>query len=690
MRARWVLGAAIAAVAAVFAVPAVAWAAEPVSFGSSPIVDTVGALDGRTAEVESALDALYNDERIQLFVAYVDTFTDPSDAAAWADTTAESNGLGVNDYLLAVSTTGRTYYLSADGNSPLSDQQLGEIEQNFVEPALRSEDWAGASIAAAEGLERAARGDSLDAATGSGDENAVDSGGGATFVWFFIIVVLAVGLVLFFVIRKRKKSPASVDHGQGGLGGLSTAELKQRAGSALVRTDDAVKTSEEELGFAVASYGTAATSNFQTALADAAALLSAAFTLQQKLDDAEPDTEEQRRSWYAQIIEQCEKANAVLDEQAEAFDALRALEKNAAQAVAATREAASVQQARIDGVRASLARLYSQYTDAALATIADNPEQAIARLGFATQMLSDAESDLAANRTSDAAVSIRAAEEAVDQARLLLDAVERLDHDLTEARASFSAAIADLRGDIAAASALPPGSDTSGQLAAVVASTEQVLADVTQKLTGDRVNPVEIVQRLEQANTQIDGVLGGVRDAQAAQQRAQAALSQTLLAARGQVSAAEDFITARRGAVGAEARTRLAEAGRLIVQAESLSASDPAQALSQAQRANQLASEAISRAQNDVGGFGGGAGGLGGLLGGSGGNSGGGGDMMGAVLGGILINTMLGGGGGSRSGGGMFGGGGGSSAGRGSGGRRSAGSFGGSGTRSRRGSGGRF
>lgn len=687
MRARWSVGAAIAAIAIVLSAPAAAWATDPVPFGSDAIVDTVGALDGNTVEVQKALDSLYDNERVQLFVAFVDTFTNPSDAAEWADTTASANGLGVNDYLLAVSTEGRTYYLSAASGSPLSDEQLSEIDQNYIEPALRDNDWAGAAIGAANGLERAAGGESLSGATGSG--------GGTTFVWFFVIAVIAIGVVLFFVLRRRKKSPASVDQAKGGLGALSTTELKQRAGSALVRTDDAIKTSEEELGFAVASYGASATAGFQTALADAKALLSTAFTLQQKLDDSAPDTEEQKRSWYAQIIEHCEKANAVLDEQADAFDALRELEKNAPQAAATLREAAAAQQTRLDATRATIERLRTQYTDAALATIADNPEQAGARLGFASQALSEAEADLAASKTSDAAVAIRAAEEAVDQAKLLLDAVDRIDHDLTEARATFSAAIADLRADVAAAKALPAGADASGQLASIVAGTEQVLADVTQKLAADRVNPVEIVQRLEQANTQIDSVLGGIRDAQAAQQRAHAALSQTLLAARSQVSAAEDFITARRGAVGAEARTRLAEAGRLIVQAETLSSSDPVQALSQAQQANQLASEAISRAQNDVGAFGGqmgggGTGGLGGLFGG-GSNSGGGGDMMGAVLGGILINSVLGGGGGgSRSGGGMFGGGGGGSSSRGSGSRRSPGSFGGSSTRSRRGSGGRF
>lgn len=687
MRARWGFGAAVAAIALVLAAPLAALATTPVTFGASPIVDTVGAIGARTAEVEKAIDGLYDAERMQLYVAYVDIFEDPTDAVAWTDDTANANGMGSNDYLLAVAVDGRTYYLSASPDSPLSDEQLSEIDRNYIEPALRDEDWAGAAIGAATGLERAAQGASLDGGSGGGS-------GGSGFVWVFIIGVVVIGVVLFFVLRRRGKSHAAGGQGAaapGGLGALSTAELKQRAGSALVRTDDAVKTSEEELGFAIASYGTEATAGFQQALADAKALLSAGFTLQQKLDDSEPDTEEQQRSWYAQIVEQCEKANSVLDAQAEAFDALRALEQNAPHALQSTRQAAEAVRGRLDGARQKLAGLATRYTDAALATIADNPAQAEDRLAFAATALTDAEAAIAAGTTSDAAVDIRAAEEAVDQAALLVDAVDRLDHDLTAASESISAAIADLRSDVAAAKALPAETDRSGQLAPVVASTEAVLADVSAKLSAERVNPVEVVQRLEQANSQIDSLIGSVRDAQAASARAQAALSQTLLAARSQLSAAEDFITARRGAVGAEARTRLAEAGRLIVQAESLAGADPTQALAQAQRANQLAAEAIRLAQNDVGGFGGGmGGGMGGDLFGAG-SGGGGSNIAGAVLGGILINSVLGGGGGSRGssrggswGGGSFGGG------SGGGSRRGPGSFGGSGTRSRRGSGGRF
>ncbi|MFZ8360713.1 hypothetical protein ACO1LX_20290, partial [Staphylococcus aureus] len=79
-----------------------------------------------------------------------------------------------------------------------------------------------------------------------------------------------------------------------------------------------------------------------------------------------------------------------------------------------------------------------------------------------------------------------------------------------------------------------------------------------------------------QGNTAIDAVLGAARDEAERRQRAQSQLDGVLVQARAQVSATEDFISARRGAVGPTARTRLAEAGAALVQAEQLRAADPA------------------------------------------------------------------------------------------------------------------
>lgn len=700
MRSRWLIPVAAAALFAfsvpVLSAPTLAWAEDPVTFGASHIADKVGAVTARSAEVTAALDKLYADTRTDLFVVYVDAFTGVADRQQWADKTADDNGLGTNDVLLAIATGDREYQLSVAPDFALTDAQLREVETVAIEPALRVNDWAGAAIGAANGLRAGITGTAItgpqitpgDATPGQGAGGSV----GIILVILIVIGLLFVGAVVFFIVRHSRKAalpPAGVP--PTGLQALPTAELKRRAASALVQTDDAVKSSEQELGFAIAQYGSAATGAFQTALAAAKAQLTEAFTLQQRLDDSEPDSEAQQRDWYAGIIDLCTRANTALDEQTDDFDELRQLEKKAPEAVAAaTREVATIE-ARVTSADAALAALTARYTDNAIATVADNPRQARERIAFAGAALAEANTRLTAGETAPAAVGVRAAEESVDQARLLLDAVDRLGTDLQTATASVASTLAELQADLVTARGLPADTAASGALPGVIAATEQAISEVTGRLSTARINPLELMQRLEAANTQMDAALQGVRDAVANAQRAQAALNQNLLAARAQVSAAEDFITARRGAVGAEARTRLAEAGRLLVEAESASAVNPDAALAAAARANSLAANAIALARNDVSGFSGGqaAGGLGDVFAGGGGNRGGGGNgMMGAILGGIIINSILGGGGG----GGIFGGGGGGGGGRRGGGGSFGipGGFGGAATRSRRGGGGRF
>ncbi|MCO7204786.1 TPM domain-containing protein, partial [Microbacterium sp. CnD16-F] len=267
---------------------------------------------------------------------------------------------------------------------------------------------------------------------------------------------------------------------------------------------------------------------------------------------------------------------------------------------------------------------------------------------------------------------IRAAEQAVAQAAQLQDAITKLAADLEAAERDGAALVTELEADLAAAAATP---DPDSRLAPVIAATRQILDAAREDLTGAHRDPLSALTLLERANTAIDGALGQVREAQQRADRARSVLSQTLLQARAQISAAEDFITARRGAVGATARTRLAEAGATLVQATQAQDGDPERALALAQRAASLAQEATRRAQSDVGSFAGG------------GNAGGGGDF-GGMLGGIIMGSLLSGGGSRRSSGGFGGFGGGSS-------RRSGGRSGGSigrssgGSRSRRG-GGRF
>lgn len=670
MRVRWAVPLTAAMTAIVVAVGPAAWATDPVELGSSYVADEAGVLDSsEKAEAEQRLEQLKNETGLDLWVVYVDEFTNPSGAEDWATQTAELNGLGTSQYLLAVAVDSRQYYLSADSEGPVGFEEIAAIEQQRIQPALAENDWLGAVDAAADGLTEATSG-------GAG-------GGGGSFltgVLVFVAIAAGIALIVVLVVRSRRKKGQVTPGGGPAVEQIDTKELERRASSALVQTDDAVKTSTQELGFAKAQFGDAATVEFEQALATAQQNLTEAFTLQQQLDDATPDTEAQEREWYTRIITLCEQANTLLDEKAEAFDELRKLEQNAPEALARVQDERAKAAASLDETASRLESLTASYAPEALATVADNPEQARQRIAFADEHLAAAQAAIGAGNGGEAAVGIRAAEEAVGQAALLQEAVGKLAADLAAGEQNAAALIAELEQDIATAGTLP---DDDGRVAAAMAATRQQVDAARANLASTAKRPLVTLQSLEAANQQIDAVVGAVRDAEAQNARARQMVGQVIMQAQAQVSAAEDFITARRGAVGAQARTRLAEAGASLVRAQQLQVDDPQQAMQHAQRADQLAGAAIQLAQNDVGAFqGGGMGGMFGPSGQSGGGMGGGG-MLGAVLGGIVINSMLGGGGRSSGGlGGMFGG----SSG---GGMRSPGSFGGGGTRGRRG-GGRF
>lgn len=635
------------------AVAAPAAATEPVTLDETRVLDASDVLtDAQEARLDARLAQLQDDTGLGLWVVYVDDFTDPSSAEDWANATAERNNLGPNQYLLAVATEGRAYYLSADSSGPISPDAVARIEQERVLPALSDRDWAGAGTAAADGLQEARSG-----------------GGGGGLVWVVVIVVAALAaLVVWALVRRRRRGAGAAS----GKAQVPLEELERQAGAALVRTDDAISTSAQELGFAKAEFGDAATGEFEQAIAAARASLQQAFALQQKMDDETPDSPEQRRAWYEEILERSRAAEAALAEKAGAFEALRDLAANAPEALARVQQRRAEVGARAAESDARLTQLRAAYRAEALSAVADNPDQARDRLTFADARLAEAQREVAAGDGAAAAVGIRAAEQAVAQAAQLQDAITKLAADLEAAERDGAALVTELEADLAAAAATP---DPDARLAPVIAATRQNLDAAREDLTGAHRDPLSALTLLERANTAIDGALGQVREAQQRADRARSVLSQTLLQARAQISAAEDFITARRGAVGATARTRLAEAGATLVQATQAQDGDPERALALAQRAASLAEEATRRAQSDVGSFAGG------------GNAGGGGDF-GGMLGGIIMGSLLSGGGSRRSSGGFGGFGGGSS-------RRSGGRSGGSigrssgGSRSRRG-GGRF
>lgn len=693
--------AVLAVLAAAFMICFAFWAApsaqavDPsLTLSAEHVTDEVGALSASQLEASDArLAKLATDAGIDIYVVLVDRFTNPENSQEWADEVASRNGLGKSQYVLAIATESRQFYTSADNLGPLSSKQLDDLEA-AIKPSLSSGDYAGAiRVAADNATDALAKSGSSSGSGGSGASGSDRASFWGPF-FFVALIVGAIALLIWLIVRLRRgpsKRYGSVSAGGGSAQPrlMPLADLARSAATALVATDDAVKTSSQELDFARAQFGDEVTAEFAQVLATAQQYLDYAFGLKQQLDDEVPDTEQQQREWYGQIVELCRVANTGLDEKSAKFDELRKLEADAPEGLERVRGARATAAAELEAAASRLEQLRGSYSAEALATVKDNVEQGRSRLAFADAQISNAETAIAAGDRSHAAVGIRAAEEAASQARLLAGAIDKLGTDLESATRSISALITDLEGDLVTAASLP---DADGRLAATTASTRQQIDSARAQLSATDGNPLAALASLQAANTAIDGLIAEARDTQARAQRAQQLLAATLGQAQAQISAAGDFITSRRGAVGAEARTRHAEAGAALQQALALQASSPEQALQYAERADQLAREAIQYAQRDVSAFetrpqqtqtvpqsssGG---------------------TLGAVLGGILIDSLLrGGGGGGGFGGGSggghggFGGGSGGSwiGGGGGGGGFSPGSFGGGGTRGRRG-GGRF
>ncbi|MFD9946140.1 TPM domain-containing protein [Nonomuraea sp. NPDC059023] len=638
---------------ALLAIPAAASAEAPEAV-TQTVTDHAGALGDRAGEVQAAISRLEAERGIRLYVVYVTGFSGWN-ATTWADQTAGLSRLGRDDLLMAVATRERRYAVSADTNFPLSAEQMNAVAQDTIVPALRKDDWAGAAVGAAKGY-------------GTAMANPANPEGRSAWWLAGAGVLAAAGGGVYLYSRRRKTSRHAA----------AAKDLETRAGQALVHTDDAVKTSEQEVGFATAQFGEEAAQPFAEALEYAKGELDQAFRLRQQLDDEVPEDDVTRQAMLQEIVRRCADANARLDAESEAFDRLRDMEKQAPRVLAEVRQAHAELTPKLAEVRRAMAATAERFAHSALTPVEDNPDDAANRLEFAGQTLTAAQASLDAGESGKAVAQVLAAQSAVDQARQLMEAVTRRADDIHQAAAGLKPALETVAANLSAAKALAADQAYAADLAPQIAYAESTATQVAEDVVATRVDPIALLRRVEEAQATLDEALKGVRDKKARQGQARSMLDQAMLTARSEIAATRDFITTNRGAVGSTARTRIAEAERLLAEARARAGEDPSAALAAAQRADQLAQEAGRAARGEVSAFG---------YGRTGNGRGGADAMMGAILGGILIDGMRGG---MMSGRGAGRGGGRQTAGTGRRGGQAPGSFGGSGTRGRRGSGGAF
>jgi uncharacterized membrane protein YgcG len=605
----------------------------PIAAGQPPfrlpgyVNDGANALSGsESSDVAQAVDKLYNDRHIRLWVVYTDTFSG-QDAVSWTEETRRLSDIGGQDAILAVATQDRGYAFLPPTSAP-GGVDVTALRVNDIEPKLRQSDWAGAAIAAATGL------------------NPTTSSTGTGISWFGFLVAFAVFalaiLVLWLWTRRRRSKRREAEFAAArhvdpadpnALAAVGIDALDELSKSIVVDVDNAVRTSDNELGLAVEEFGPEDTAPFSQAVANAKTTLAQAFNVRQILDDAVPETPQQRRDLLTRVVVAAAKADRELDAQREAFNQLRDLVINAPSRLDALTQQMVDVTARIAPSGQALASLHKQFSDSALASVAGNVETAKERLAFAEANITNGRTLVARPAGSQAGLidSIHAAESALGQARTLLDAIDSAGTDINRAVATLPAGIADIQQGINQAGTLLAQANTqhADQLGAARDAAVKAVADAQSIGAAD---PLGAFTKLTHADADLDRLLASIAEEHEAIERLSRAFDQALFTAQSRVSGVSDYIDTRRGSIGPEARTRLSEAVRQLQAARDTKSVNLNEALTHANGASMLAAQAQAMANADV------------LAAqrtytGRYGNTSG--SNMGAVIGGIVIGNVL-------------------------------------------------
>lgn len=415
------------------------------------------------------------------------------------------------------------------------------------------------------------------------------------------------------------------------------AEVTRRAGSALVAIDERIRTTSDELVYADAELGTEATKPLREALAAVRQHLSEAFHLHQLNHDDIPDTSEELRTRSARILQLCEWAEDLLDDRTEALRVPIERARRAPEIISGIRRDVERLTARLPQVKTTLDRLSRRYSEEALRKVAGNHEEATQLLEFALHGAEVSERRREAGQREQANLALETAIEAVRRATTLIDAVDGYEVEALRAESTLDAIVLDSREDLAAAKDLV----TLPQVSKAMAVLEKELSSLAP--AGTRTDPFAELTRLREANAALDAVVAEARERASRPVVPEAHVRHALDDADRQLGVARSVISGHRGWIGADARTRLAEAERIRLDlawadGPRIPEDDRERALADARRCGMLASEALQLAQRDIdssrpqgGGWGGN--GNGGGRGGS--------DLMGGILGGLVIGSLL-------------------------------------------------
>ena len=344
------------------------------------------AVAGQRADVENAVDQLYNDRRIRLWVVYVDSFSG-QDAVGWAEPRWRLSDFGER----GCDSRGR--HRGPRLRVPASDLRAPVASTSSVAHATRSNP-------------RCAR------ATGPGPRSPPPTDCNHAHRrrpvrrsrWcrrlVVALAVLALAMLVLWLFdaapspqaargRVRRRAPGGSGRPERVGGGADRRARRPVQGDRRRRRQRGAHQRQRIGAWRSRNSAPTQTEPFSRAVGNAKTTLAQAFNVRQILDDAVPETPQQRRDLLTRVIVAAAKADRELDAQTEAFEKLRDLVINAPSRLDALTQQMVDLTARIGPSEQALAALHNQFSDAALASVAGNVETAKQRLGFADQNITN-------------------------------------------------------------------------------------------------------------------------------------------------------------------------------------------------------------------------------------------------------------------------------------------------------------
>ena len=541
-------------------------------------------------EINEKITQLQKDQSLIIFVVFAnDLGTDPESYARNI-----VNEKGPNSAAYVVGVNERQVGVQTGDQWP-----EGRLDQMYdaAYSKLSNEEYGASAIALA------------DAALGNSSSS--DSSGMAWLGGGAAAIVAAGGGVWYYSRRNTKKSKAKIlesareiapeDTDQ--LNRLPLDTLDKLAQEELVSTDESIRRGKEELNIALSEFGPERTRPFTKAMNHSTSTLQKAFKIRQRLDDAVPESQAERRQMLVEIVSTCGQADDALDSQAEEFARMRDLLLQSDSKLDELTQR-TVGRTRLPGAEGTLTKLQKDYPTEVLSSIADNPELASASLDEAEKLLDQAREvqGQPAGKQGSLVGLIRDIEHATEATDRLLTGVEHAEENISSARRNLGALITEVEGEIEEARELERQGKSQGTQAdweALEELLERASAAVTDAKQQGDTDPLGQHTALMSIDTELDERLDRVREKTSTHARQIELFHQQMSVAESNIQAAEDLISSRGRIVGSGARTALADAKRLHAQALHTQRSDIRGALQSSREAVAAAQAALQRAKDD-------------------------------------------------------------------------------------------